>query len=810
MITFLLGFRELARARLRCLVLALLFAMQVTALAGQLIGFESLVQTRNTIAEELRLADLTVSFTAVAATDIPSLQDLEAIPGVAAAARRFEMRGYIEREPEGTPLPVLIEFLERGAAERINRLRVLTGPELDATAPSAALVDRNFFAHSRLAVGDQLVVNPHAFPLRFTVAGSVLSPEHFIPLPNPDLVFPDKSSLGVIFASRAQLDQLFVEPLYNQLTFRFQPGADPAQVTASVLSALDHLEIRRALPRQATLQEAFIDRVLDGYRVFTPIAGTIIGLLAALVAAFTTHRVVTARRAEIATLMAQGWPRHRFLVAYSLLGIAPGVVGALLGMGGALWFAHSIAGDFAASMGFPTPLLFIPRAEVAFALLSAPLLGLIASWVALARLVSLTPIEALRGRRSLRIARLPGLLETALARFRAPTRYALRNLTRHPMLSLATPLVLALAIAMPASILTSVSSWQTWIEKRTAVGEWDAQVTFKVPLDAGQLRPLLATRGLQAAEPFVLGFASLQLPDGRLEEVRVRGLSVPEQLHHLPIAAGRYFSSPHAAEIVLNTALSAGRVLPELGDSIALRPPGGAPVALTVVGLVADATVGAVWIPRETAQELFGRADTVSGIYVRYGADARHESPLARQVQSLPAPPAAHAGTLKARLYSQPMVLSVEERTDSRRALLEFLGAIQGLWRPFLVLGAVVACLFLFCVLGYLLAERELEYSTLRALGYGRREITRLVFSEIAVLLAIGLLFTWPAWIAVSQLFLTASGRAWIPVPLSLRWQDLAPVLGSVLLVLPLSVLPGILALLRASLSKVLRERVAG
>src|SRR5436309_2861172 len=81
--------------------------------------------------------------------------------------------------------------------------------------------------------------------------GFGLSPEFLAPTANPDVIFPAKGSLGIIYASRAQLDELFVDRLYNNLVFTYEPGQNEDAVKERILTELSALDIERIVPRRS-------------------------------------------------------------------------------------------------------------------------------------------------------------------------------------------------------------------------------------------------------------------------------------------------------------------------------------------------------------------------------------------------------------------------------------------------------------------------------------------------------------------------------------------------------------------------------
>jgi ABC-type lipoprotein release transport system permease subunit len=181
---------------------------------------------------------------------------------------------------------------------------------------------------------------------------------------------------------------------------------------------------------------------------------------------------------------------------------------------------------------------------------------------------------------------------------------------------------------------------------------------------------------------------------------------------------------------------------------------------------------------------------------------------------SAPPPPLAArphvAREPKAMLLEDELVTSVEVRTEYADATLKYLSSFSVIVIPFIGLSGVLAFFFLLSVLGFLLLERESEYAALRSMGYAGSEIARIVFTEVGVLAALGLLLSLGAWVATACALRHPMARAWFPIPLDFRAHDILAASVPTLVFLGLATLPGIRALLRMDLSSALRGRALG
>jgi putative ABC transport system permease protein len=819
-----MALRELWLARSRLLLLTIVLALQVMTIGGTYVAMHSFVYTRDYFYDTLHFADLEIGFVPAADAELPPLDVLRRIPGVRGVSRRYISRGTIE-ETEGQPWPVIVVYLDPEPPE-VDGIAVLSGRGLDASRPKDAVIDRSFAEERNVKIGDTVVVNPYRFATRFTVTGVGLSPEYLAPAVNPAFSMPAKGSLGIIYASRGQLDAIFLERLYNDLVFVFEPGADPAAVRGRILEALRGLDIEQITPRRSNLGYLLMEQLLKTPRTLSPILAVVVGVLAAIVAYVLMTRIIAGQRREIGALMAMGFPAWHFVLGYALLGGAPGAAGAGVGVFLARAFGRWYAESQARLIGLPPPIVLAPPSILALSAAFAMAVALLGALVPLLGVLRMSPALAMRGGYEIVFRGLPASVERIVAHGRASTRYAVRNVFRRLRLSGAVVLLVSAGIAAPAALLTTNSSWKAWAEQTSARIGWDAMVNFRVPLKRDALAAILSTPGLHEFELFVQARASILRLGAPDHEVRVRGLPVPCRLDRHALTAGRELSSETALEVILNEAMVHEERPLAVGEKVQLATSRGKTFDLTVVGLVNDSSGATALLPLETAQRVLELDGRLSGMFVRYGpmteraappprlpdAGARPESAEVIDIEdaseTAPPPPALHEPkTPETALLREEMVVGLQSRDDAVHTTRQFLSEQREAVFPFLGVGIFLALLATLSVLAILLLDREGEYATLRAMGYGRSGIGRVVFTEVFALSLIGLVGAAFAWIGVAIYIMHALSEILFPLPVTLLLGDLVRVAAPTLAFLAVAAAAGVAVVQRINLREALCTR---
>ena len=793
MLVFRMAFRELWRMKARLGLLALILAMQLMAVGGAYVMTHSFTVMRDKYYRTLHFADLTVGFVAAADTEMPPMERLRAIPGVAGVSRRYVTRGTVEDSDGSTPpWPVTTIYLDPGHQD-VNDIEVLRGKPLDPANPSGALIDATFAEERHVALGAPVVVNPYRFATRFTVSGVGMSPEYLTPAVDPRFLLPAKGSMGVIYAPRSKLDELFVDRLYNELLFRYEPGVDEKAAREAIVKALGTLEIEEIVPRRSNIGYRMHEELLRVPRVLAPILAFVIGSLGAIVAYVLMMRIVESQRREIGALLAVGFPAWHFIAAYALVGLTPALFGALVGLRLARWFGRFQAVDQARTLGMTMPEIVMPWPTLLVLAAFAVMVTLIGVTVPLTKILRMSPALAMRGGNEISFQGLPKPLEALVARGRATTRYAIRNVLRRWRLTAAAVLLLGAGIAAPTSLLSLNSSWEDWSNGMAARIRWDATVNFRVPLAKKNLVSLLATPGLHATETFVLGRATLAREGVETHEVRVRGLGVPSALDPRELTAGRDLSANDALEVILNEGIARDERPIRVGEKVALTSPRGLRLELEVVGLVHDAAATTVHVPILTAQRLFALGDKVTGMYVVYGAMNERVAPppvvpdagarpADAEVIDFGGDPAAAlvanaheptARTPETALQREEMVLGLQSRAAAIATTKRLVHEERVTVVPFLAVGLCFAMAAVLSLFAILFLERDGEYATIRSMGYGRGSVFRIVFIELAVLSFLGFVAALVGWLGLEAYIVHAMSKTLFPLPVAYRLRDL-------------------------------------
>jgi hypothetical protein len=166
--------------------------------------------------------------------------------------------------------------------------------------------------------------------------------------------------------------------------------------------------------------------------------------------------------------------------------------------------------------------------------------------------------------------------------------------------------------------------------------------------------------------------------------------------------------------------------------------------------------------------------------------------------------------TAETALLREEMVEGLQSKGSAVATTRQLVAEERAALAPFLFMGMCFGLAAVLSVFAVLLLERESEYATLRAMGYGRSKILRVVFTEMAVLSLLGLGAAALAWLGIHAYIVAALSRALFPLPIDYRLGDFLSVAIPTVASLSVAAVLAVRGILRIDLRAALCARDIG
>jgi len=667
--------KNLWRRKIRTLLTVLGIAVGVAAVVafsafgeGMANGFE---RTFSSSSADLTVSqrDAMISFLSVVDESVG--EEIRGLPGV------DEVAGTVIGVLQFPEAPYFIVKGEEPRGFPMRHYRVVAGRALTGKKEImlGTLTAKNF----KKKVGETFKVNEVSFRI--------------VGLYETGISFEDGGAVVSLADAQSAFDKRHQVSYYN-IKVRDPRRLDALKKDVEALS--DKITATRS--GEATAQT----ETLDLYRSF----GLYLGIFAVLVGGLgmmnTTLMSVLERTREIGVLRALGWRRRRvvgMIVGESLLlALGGGVAGILLGVGLTALTRLSPAVETLLQSAF-TPVMFFQ------ALVIALLLGAVGAIYPAWRAAQLAPVEAMRyesgaggnlGPRTRALARLSG-------------GSAVRNLWRRPTRTLVTVIGIGIGVGFVVALLAMTEGFKVTFSQIISAGQADlmGEQAKASDVSLSAIDERVADR--MKLHPEVRSVSKVLLGMSTQPELAyfiVFGLDPNEEyIKHYRIREGRLFARPR--EIIIGRTAANG-LKKTVGDSLRIAGSRFTIVGIYENGQVFEDTSGTMAL-RE-AQQVFGKTRKVSLLGVGLRDPARAEA-VARELEA----------------QFPEVVLSEASKATERMQDFQTTYAVLN---ALIALTVVVGGIVMMNAMLMSVFERTQEIGVLRALGWRRRRVLRMVLAE--------------------------------------------------------------------------------
>ncbi len=780
------SFRNLKEIKWRALLIVFIIAAGISIHAGGFMSRDTIINTRDTYYRELNLADFEMNITPASPDEMPVTEELK---DSAKILPRLAMPGTMETK-SGELLQTLIIYLDPESMPEINSLKLIEGDYLSPDESSRVVIERTLAEVHGYKIGNKITLNPYSFPQELTVGGIAISPEFVISTSDPTVLIPSKGSLGVIFASRKLVEELFGYPLYNQILFKIENRVFPKVFKERVRDKFASLDIQRFVSREEQFSYRFLNEDMKGFSIFIPSIVIVFVVIIGLILLITMNRLVLSQSREIGVLIALGYTRGAIFLSYIATGLVLSIVGGMAGIPGSLIIRNLFSNNYADIMGLPPLYYTFSFSYIISGSTLFILITLIATSIPLYRTLKMLPQELLRGEKEEKFMPIPLWLKNVTAFLSAGSSsrlFGIRNIFRRPKLAIATITIIASAIALSTSFLVSASSWENFAKVSFARERWDAIVTFKTHLEETDFKKIMSTDGIGEFEPLTGGYGAIKLRERDYDYMLV-GINPDSKIRHFNIEDGRMLSGKNDYEILINKAWAN---IPEVkpGDVVDVTTKTGR-YKFRIAGIIADMTLGTAYIPIEVARHVLDLGHRTGAALVTFKSED-HDS-------------------IRKTLFNHEMVTRVELKRNMEKLVNSYMEQMKELSYVALFVSIFIGILFMLSSITMNIQERSGEYATFQTLGYFNKEIAETVITEIIAEGLIAIFLSIPVSIIFSKYLNVKMSQAWIQLEMYLNASDFAVVIISSILFLPLAGIPGLVQIFRQEISIAVRRKSFG
>ena len=776
------AFRDLWRSRALFISIIALLTLGVGVFVTMYSAFLNVKSSEDFAYEELKFAD---AFYHVAPPiPIRAVDAVRDMDGVAAAEGRYVADIAIRQpdDPDNTLSARVISIPDDDTPD-INRVIVRRGEYLDAGDGRHALVDNLFTNYYDLKPGDSISLIYQGKDREFIIKGAITSPEYLWKSKGGAELLTSPGDFAIVLVRRnAADDMLGVEGIINEITLRFQPGADVDAVKAEIDGYLDRYGSHRLIEKEQQLSYATLKSDIDGFEEMAIAMPVLFLCITAMVAFAMLTRIVQSQRHIIGLMRAEGFSRSRILRHYLTFPILIALIGNGLGILWGTWAASGFTSLYVETLDLP----FTVVVSQVWVLVAAFTVGLAACLIAgiqpALAAARLTPSEAMRANISSGGASV--VLERLLPMQRLPSmlRLALRNMTRGRWRTLSSIMAIAVSVALVTAVMGMLDTMDNAFDVQfSEIQQHDLKAVFTQPIDYRKTEMFQSWQEVHKAEP--IAEIPVNLVNGeRSEHSVVTAILENSTLLKPEHVAG---AQPLSADGVFLTETLARELELDVGDSVLVESERQDQV-FSVAGLVRFPMGESAYMRLPQAAALMRGFHATSALLELEHSD--YEAEVTRM--------------LEMRAY----VLSVERSAAVREAFEELMALTNQFIGIMTIFGMSLAAFAVFNTVTLNVTERSRELATMRTLGFSKRQVNMLITIESLITGVVGILLGFVLGYAIEAYLVGQMSTLDWNMDIIIDSSTYFIVGALTLVVLLLSQVPGLRSLHRRNLAEATKE----
>ncbi len=781
--------RDLLRKKWQYLAVVVTIFLGVFLFISGYDAYQNLNNSYQGTYSRLAFADMLVT-----GADPGFADDVTDIDGVATAEDRLQAEMPVRID--GHVLVGRFVGMPEDKQPDVNKIDIEDGEYLSAEDPDGVLVETHMADHFGLEVGDTIEMFDGTEWTDITVRGIAISPEYLWPAASRQNLFPSPDQFGVMFAREGMVEDLPAFAVVRQTMVLYDEDVDVETVDDAVASAARKANASDSQPQAEQPSDQALGMDVQGFEQMAYMFAALFLLAAGMASYMILTRLIYTERAQIGTLMANGLSRGEVLRHYLMYGIELALIGAFFGILLGVPAGWGMAGLYTSELGIPDTTCSLYPMTPVIGLLFALVAGVLSAWVPARAAFKLSPAEAMRGDVPEGSGHV-NLTEKMLPFLRhAPVRWrmAIRGIGRNRKRSLSTVTAIVLALILVLVSWGMLDTVDYLINRQfNEISLEDAVAVMTMPVTDDSLATIEDVEGVDSAEKVIaLGVTVKGTSDSYATQLQ--GFDADTKMHTF-----EGFDGTPSGGVVLGEAI--GSIMDvEKGDTVVVDFPSlDTEIEAEVLGFVSEPLGTFVYAEQDWLIDALGSADPPV-------TEAELDSPATSIVMTT-----FDEGVDREKVIERMEDLDGVAAVSDSRLIYDIVQQYMGLFYLIvglmLVFGGILAFALIFNMMSVNLAERAGENATMLANGMPARSIASLIVGENMLLTAIGIVPGLIIGYWASAVFMASFSNDMFSFDLYMRPMTFVYSSIAVFVVTLIALVPGIRAVRRIDLGKVVRER---
>jgi putative ABC transport system permease protein len=607
--------------------------------------------------------------------------------------------------------------------DSINRLYTIAGEEIGGSLNSAAVIQQ-FFVGREMSFGD--IITPYiggkTYPLE--VVGEVGSPEYIYLMENEQTLLPEERGFGIIYVTEEFAQStLGFQGSYNDIVIKVS-DAHQGRIDSIVDQLEDELErygVSSVVKREDQLSHSVMMQEVDSLGVMSTAMTVVFLFVAAIIISIMLSRLVRKDRMAIGVMKAIGYTDKQVLLHYVKYAVLIGVAGSFIGVLISIPVSVALVKLYIQYMNVPVldtsmdPMYFVYGITLTTSFCVAA--GLFGS----RSVMSIDPAEAMRPEAPKAGKRIfLEKIKSVWSKISFSWKMVIRSISRTKRRAVFLAIGIALTYAITMLPVYMATIWNTLLDKQYGeLQKMDYSINFAVPLSTNVMLDIKQLTDIDVIEPKIE--MPLQVKNGwRKKTISVVAVPNDTVMYGFMNSTRTPLELPEEG-LFLSDILA--RILNvKTGDFVEVKGflPGIDEKELQVKGIVEQYLGANAYMDIRQMYRILEEDGIATGAYVLTDSD------------------------ITADLKDIKNIRAVQSVGDMQEAMLEYMDMIIASMGTMMLFGGILGFAIVYNITTVSINERLMEFSSLRVMGFEKKEIFRMITRENALMTAVGIILGIP------------------------------------------------------------------
>ncbi|MDF2841197.1 MAG: hypothetical protein K0Q99_1969, partial [Clostridia bacterium] len=658
---------------------------------------------------------------------IPSnaVDDLKSIEGIKEVQGRisFDVPLRVEDKDEKVSIRLISLPLE---GEKINKLYWPSGHPVKVDTNNLVLLEQFAIARN-IKAGDTIIPFINGREHQLTVTGIAASSEFIYLMENEQTLLPVPDKFGVAYVSEEFAQSVYgYRGSYNEVLVTVNDNVNIDDIVEEIEIKLDKYGIKRITKLENQLSNSVLVAKIDGIEQMSNVLPIMFLMVGAVIIVIMLSRIVANDRMAIGVLKALGYGNYDVLSHYTKYALAIGLVGSTVGIIGGILLSGPLSQVFVSYFNIPFVTINVYYSFIFKALILTSIFCIASGLLGARTVLHILPADSMRpeapksGKRIL-LERIRFFWNRLSFSWKMVVRNIMRTKKRFIFLVFGMALTysinavpLYLGEAMPVMFNLQYGEYQ----------KMDYTIDFAHPMNKDVLNDLNHLVDADKTEPLLQ--YPFELKNGwRKKAVNFIGIPANTTFYEFRDLKDQVVKLQSKGLFVTEALAKVLDV--KQGDYVTIKNfiPGKKDIKIEVTGVVKQYLGINAFMDIETMQDLLVDKEMITGVNMVSTDD------------------------IKEKLKDIKNIGAVRSSDEIQNAFLEYLDTMNIATKFYLLFGGILGFAIIYNATIIGISERNMEFASLRVLGFDKRDIYNMISKENAIMTVIAILLGIPLGISM-------------------------------------------------------------